>query len=87
MKAGGERNLGAAPTRRREGDVMSAYDRLPPDLRAWLAQAALPWSPRSALRAWRGALARTGCADAAAARLSAIEARHLERLAGGPGRL
>ncbi|WP_260349929.1 DUF6525 family protein, partial [Alloyangia mangrovi] len=48
------------PTRRREGDVMSAYDRLPPELRAWLAQAALPWSPRSALRAWRGALVRTG---------------------------
>lgn len=74
------RNLGAAPNRRREGDVMSAYDRLPPELRAWLAQAALPWSPRSALRAWRGALRRTGCAEAAAARLSAIEAGQLARL-------
>ncbi|TQS73951.1 hypothetical protein ERN12_01640 [Rhodobacteraceae bacterium] len=35
---------------------MSEFDRLPPELRLWLAQAALPWSPRSAARAWRKAL-------------------------------
>ncbi|WP_353471859.1 DUF6525 family protein [Salipiger sp. H15] len=81
------RNLGATPNRRRASDAMSAYDRLPPELRAWLAQAALPWSPRSALRAWRGALTRTGCAEAAAARLSAIEAVQLARAAGRPGRI
>ena len=30
--------------RRRTQDPMAAYDRLPPELRGWLAQAALPWS-------------------------------------------
>ncbi|ANT61156.1 hypothetical protein AYJ57_12735 [Salipiger sp. CCB-MM3] len=74
-------NLGAPANRRREGDPMSAFDRLPPDLRAWLCTAALPWSPRSALRAWRRALQDTGCAEAAAARLTAIEAGQLARQA------
>ncbi|PWE29785.1 DUF6525 family protein [Pararhodobacter marinus] len=42
------------------GNPMAAYDRLPPELRAWLAQAALPWSPHSALKIWRRAMARHG---------------------------
>lgn len=59
---------------------MEAYDRLPPRLRAWLSEAALSWSPRSAQRAWRKALddAR-GDEDAACARLSQIEAGMLLR--------
>jgi hypothetical protein len=50
MRRGG--NLGASrlPARRRSMDPMRAYDRLPPDLRAWLADAARPWSPTSCLR-------------------------------------
>ncbi|WP_328586839.1 DUF6525 family protein [Tranquillimonas rosea] len=36
---------------------MRDYDRLPPPLRAWLAQAALPWSPASCRRIWRKARA------------------------------
>ncbi|MEL6585646.1 MAG: DUF6525 family protein [Pseudomonadota bacterium] len=36
-------------------DNMAAYDRLPPTLRAWLAEAKLPWAPGSARRAWRKA--------------------------------
>ncbi len=35
---------------------MVAYDRLPPELRRWLADAALPWNPASALRLWQRAL-------------------------------
>lgn len=35
---------------------MAAYDALPPALRHWLAEAALPWSPDSAKRARRRAL-------------------------------
>ena len=31
---------------------MEHYDRLPPDLRSWLAGAALPWSPHSVLKIW-----------------------------------
>lgn len=66
--------------RSRAGDPMASYDRLPAELRHWLASAALPWSPRSALRAWRAALARAGGdPDAARARLSATEARQLRR--------
>lgn len=43
--------------RRRDGCPMADFDRLPPDLRAWLAAAVLPWSPRSVLQAFGKALA------------------------------
>ncbi|WP_084782753.1 DUF6525 family protein [Roseivivax halodurans] len=43
--------------RRRRGDPMRDFDRLPSPLRAWLAQAALPWSPASCRRIWRKARA------------------------------
>jgi hypothetical protein len=39
---------------------LSEYDDLPAPLREWLAQAAMPWSPRSALRIWRRVLRRSG---------------------------
>jgi hypothetical protein len=42
--------------RKRQGNPMVAYDVLPPELRHWLAHAALPWSTQSALRVWRKAL-------------------------------
>lgn len=41
-------------------DPMAAYDRLPPDLRAWLMHAALPWSAQSVLHLWRKYLRMTG---------------------------
>ena len=34
--------------RRRDADRVRAFDRLPRELRLWLHEAALPWSPRSA---------------------------------------
>lgn len=53
------RNLRSGLKRRRQQcDPMTAYDRLPQPLRAWLAQAALPWSPRSAHRLWCRAMQR-----------------------------
>lgn len=66
--------------RRRDACPMAAYDRLPSDLRAWLADAALPWSAQSALRLWRKALAACN-GDAAEARrqLGRIEGRQLCR--------
>ncbi|WP_323040335.1 DUF6525 family protein [Gemmobacter sp.] len=59
--------------------TMRAFDRLPPRLRGWLHQAALPWSAASALALWQRALRETGCEAAALARLSATEARLIAR--------
>lgn len=58
---------------------MAAHDRLPPDLRAWLIHAALPWSAKSALRLWTRAIRTTGCPIAARAKLVAAEAQTLVR--------
>lgn len=76
-------NLGQTGLRRRRarGNPMADYDRLPPELRAWLRQAALPWSVRSARRAWAQALGRCGGdPEAARQQLSRIEARQLQSL-------
>lgn len=58
---------------------MARYDRLPVELRAWLAEAALPWSACSALRLWRCALRDTPDITAARQRLQDAEARLLAR--------
>ena len=59
---------------------MSGYDRLPAPLRRWLACAALPWSPQSALRIWQRALADSGGSpDIAIARLNRAGAALLAR--------
>ena len=54
------RNLGqtSLPKRRRARDPMRDYDRLPAPLRHWMAQAALPWSPKSCLKLWTIARAK-----------------------------
>lgn len=59
---------------------MDRYDRLPPELRSWLAAAALPWSPRSVLRLWNRLL-REARGDVAAvlARLDRAEQKMLAR--------
>jgi hypothetical protein len=79
--------------RRRNRDAMAAYDRLPPRLRRWLSEAALPWSAESALKIWRRALEETGCEEAALARCAAAEramlsrdAPRVRRGAGGAGK-
>ncbi len=54
-------------------DPMRAFDRLPPALRVWLAHAALPWQPRSAHRAFKRALARTGDTARALQELDRLE--------------
>ena len=75
------RNLRSGFRRRaRVAQGLDAYDRLPAPLRRWLAQAALPWSVRSAQRLWRRALAESdGDVARALARLDAAEARQLSR--------
>ncbi|WP_371732019.1 DUF6525 family protein [Ruegeria sp. HKCCD4315] len=50
------RNLRSTLKRRRRNvPPMQAYDALPQELRQWLAQACLPWSPSSALKIWNKA--------------------------------
>ena len=72
-------NLASPRARWRKVNPMAAYDRLPPDLRSWLAGAALPWSAASVLRVWRRALDETGCPKAALNRLQRAEAKTLAR--------
>jgi Family of unknown function (DUF6525) len=72
-------NLVSSRARWRRADPMAAYDRLPPDLRLWLAGAALPWSAASVLRLWQRALRDTGCPRAARDRLAHAEAKTLAR--------
>ena len=55
----GNRGQTSLKLKRRTEDPMRDYDRLPPELRAWLAGAVLPWRPRSVRRAFEFAVART----------------------------
>ncbi len=54
------RNLATSLGRRHRPRPMERYDRLPPELRRWLARAALPWSPHSVLRLWTRLHRETG---------------------------
>lgn len=75
-----QRNLSTSLRRRRGPRPMARYDRLPAELRLWLADAALPWSPVSALKLWRR-LERECDRDPAAMyrRLDQVEMRLLAR--------
>jgi hypothetical protein len=72
-------NAAASTLLGRSGDnPLAEYDALPAPLRRWLAEAAMPWSPRSALRIWRRVLRRSGGDVAKAqAEMSRIEAERL----------
>ncbi|MEM1313419.1 MAG: DUF6525 family protein [Pseudomonadota bacterium] len=74
-------NRGATSLRRRRGarDPMREFDRLPAELRAWLAGALLPWGPRSARRAYERAVARTGDRARALEELDRLQARLIAR--------
>ena len=65
--------------RRRRSDPMQAYDALPRPLRAWMAQAALPWSPVSCRRIWLKARAEGASLDAIIDRLDRAERNTLSR--------
>lgn len=76
-------NLCSAISRRRKArtayDPMAAFDRLPADLRRWLAGAILPWSPRSAHRAYLRALSKVQTPQEALARLDEMQSARLLR--------
>ncbi|MEM1301341.1 MAG: DUF6525 family protein [Pseudomonadota bacterium] len=76
-KVSKSRNRGATSLRirRRKGDPLAEFDRLPPELRRWVSEACLPWRPRSVETAYQKALARTGNAKTALAELDRIEER------------
>lgn len=58
---------------------MRAYDALPPELRRWMADAVLPWSPQSCARLWEKARRKGLDPEAARAVLSRAEARKLSQ--------
>ena len=64
-----QNNLSTTLHRRRRSNPMQAYDALPHPLRAWIAQAALPWSPSSCRRIWQKARAKSDSVEATLARL------------------
>ncbi len=74
-------NLGQTDLRRRRRrqDPMRAYDALPPALRHWLAEAALPWSPASCRRIWQRARSRGEPMEAVLARLDRAQAQTLAK--------
>jgi hypothetical protein len=74
------RNLATSLRRRNRPRPMERYDRLPPELRRWLAGAALPWSPHSALKLWiRLCRECGGDSEAIRLRLERAEARMLAK--------
>lgn len=64
-------------------DPMRDYDRLPPELRAWLSQAVLPWRPASAHKLFVQALAQTGDPVRAIDRLETAQRRLVAHDAAG----
>ena len=66
--------------RRRNANPMAEYDALPRELRGWLADAQLPWSPHSVRKLWKKALREhNGETGEALNFLSACEARLIEK--------
>jgi len=68
-------NLGrtSLKRKRRNENPLVDYDRLPRELRAWVANAELPWRPRSVLKAYEHAFIKTGDHDKAMDELSRIQ--------------
>lgn len=58
---------------------MDAFDQLPPPVRHWVAQAALPWSAASVHRVWAKSRAKGLTAEEALQRLSNAETKTLSR--------
>ncbi|MEM0946179.1 MAG: DUF6525 family protein [Pseudomonadota bacterium] len=75
----GNRGQTSLKRRRRVEDPMRDYDRLPGDLRNWLASAVLPWRPRSVRRAFDKAYARTQNRERAIEELDRMQDRLLAK--------
>ena len=74
------KNLNSSLRRKKKHcDPMKCYDELPCELRQWLSSALLPWSPRSALKAYQKALRTKGSSEGALAELDKKQIRLLEK--------
>ncbi len=71
----GNRGRTSLKCRPRRENPMREFDRLPPDLRAWIARADLPWRPRSVMQSYERALSETGDKDAAFDALERLQRR------------
>ena len=65
--------------RNRLADPMQEFDGLPAELRNWLTTATLPWAPKSALKAYRKAVSKTGSGKEAVDELNRIQSRLLKK--------
>lgn len=68
-------NLGSTnlKRKRRNENPILDYDRLPKELRKWIANAELPWRPKSVLKAYERAYSRTGNSKKAMNELTRIQ--------------
>ena len=73
------RNLNSRLPRRRQANPMDQFDRLPSELRRWIANAALPWSSASCLKIWRSAQRSGASLPQIYARLEQAEQRMLAK--------
>ncbi|MEM1130192.1 MAG: DUF6525 family protein [Pseudomonadota bacterium] len=69
----GNRGKTSLRRKRRQENPMREFDRLPEELRVWLASAVLPWRARSVRRAFDRAVARTGDTHLALRELDRLE--------------
>lgn len=59
----------------RQEDPMREFDRLPHELRVWIAAADLPWRPKSVRKSYDRALSQTGDREKALAELTSLQNR------------
>ena len=71
----GHTSLRGKPSR----NSMRDYDRLPPELRVWIASANLPWRPRSVLKTYEKQIAKTGSPERALRELDRIQSKLLAK--------
>lgn len=71
----GNRGQTSLKSKRRSTNPMQEFDRLPADLRAWVALADLPWRAKSVKQAFDRAVTRTGDTRLALMELDALQAR------------
>ena len=75
----GNRGQTSLKRRRRNENAMQEFDRLPKDLRAWVAEAGLPWRPKSVRRSFERALSETGDRAQALQELDRLERRLISK--------
>ena len=69
----GNRGTTSLRCKRRTEDPMRDFDRLPHDLRRWIATADLPWRPKSVHRSFDRAFAATGDREKALQELDRLQ--------------